>query len=200
MQTLKLAGYRNIFAVASSRHHEYLRTIGAASTFDYTKADVSEQIEKAAGGKLKYVFDTISDEEHSLKPIVKVVGTGSKVAFLYPIRTGGHGSVSSVSNELTLPFPGGVEILGINTFQYQKVSFDYFNRIRNIVTYAKQNETFRKELQSKIIPKLLTEGLIKPNKVREVEGTTLLERATKGFDILRKGVSGERIVIKISEA
>ncbi len=122
LQVLKLAGYKNIFAVASTRQHEYLRSLGATSTFDYTKLDVTAQIEKAAGGKLKYVFDTIGDEEYSLKPITKVVGEGSKVAYLLPIRTGGHGSVSGVSRELTLPFPDGVQTIGVGTFSYQKVS------------------------------------------------------------------------------
>lgn len=122
LQVLKLAGYKNIFAVASTRHHEYLRSLGATSTFDYTKPDVKKQIEKAAGGKLKYVFDTISDEEHSLKPITKVVGEGSKVAYLLPVRTGGHGSTSGVSNKLTLPFPEGVEKVAVATFSYQHVS------------------------------------------------------------------------------
>ncbi len=122
LQILKLAGYKNIFAVASTRQHDYLRTLGATSTFDYTKPDVSEQIKKAGGGKLKYVFDAIGDEEHSLKPITKVVGEGSKVAYLLPVRTGGHGSVSGVSNKLTLTFPDGVEKIAVGTFYYQKVS------------------------------------------------------------------------------
>ena len=122
LQVLKLAGYKKIFAVASTRQHEYLRTLGATSTFDYTKPDVSEQIEKAAGGKLKYVFDTIGEEEYSVKPITKIVGEGSKVACLLPIRTGGHGSVSGVQRELTLPFPDGVETIGVKVFLYQQVS------------------------------------------------------------------------------
>lgn len=63
-----------------------------------------------------------------------------------------------------------------------------------------QNEYFKKALQSKVIPRLLAEGLVKPSKVREVGGATLLERVTAGFDVLRKGLSGERVVIKVSEA
>lgn len=121
LQILKLSGFKNVIAVASSRNHTLLRTLGATHTVDYNDADVAEQIEKAAGGKVKYVFDTISDEEYSLKPIAKVVGKGSKVAWLLPARTGGHGGVSGVSNDLTVTFPDGVELIGVRTFEYQKV-------------------------------------------------------------------------------
>lgn len=130
IQVLKLAGYKNIFAVASSRNYAHLHTLGAAQTFDYNDPDVPEQIEKAAGGKLKYVFDTISEEEYSLKPITKIVGKGSKVAWLLPARTGGHGSVSGVSHDLTLRFPDGVEVLGVKTFYYQKVKHWCYSIVR----------------------------------------------------------------------
>ena len=46
---------------------------------------------------------------------------------------------------------------------------------------------------------MIAKGLIKPNRVREIEGATLLERVVEGLDVLRKGTSGERIVIKVSE-
>lgn len=63
-----------------------------------------------------------------------------------------------------------------------------------------QNEYLKKELQPNIITSLLANGLIKPNKVREIQGTTLLERVNEGLVALRKGTSGERIVIRVSEA
>jgi hypothetical protein len=46
----------------------------------------------------------------------------------------------------------------------------------------------------------LAEGVIKPNKVKIIEGKTLLERAQKAMDMLRrKEVSGERLVWRILE-
>jgi len=46
----------------------------------------------------------------------------------------------------------------------------------------------------------LAEGVIKPNKVKIIEGKTLLERAQKAMDMLRrKEVSGERLVWRIFE-
>jgi hypothetical protein len=50
------------------------------------------------------------------------------------------------------------------------------------------------------MPTLLAEGIVKPNKVKIVEGKTLLERAQKAMDALRrKEQSGERLVWRISE-
>lgn len=63
-----------------------------------------------------------------------------------------------------------------------------------------QNEFFKDNLQSVIMPTLLAEGVVKPNKVKIVEGKTLLERAQKAMDLLRrKQQSGERLVWRVAE-
>lgn len=51
-----------------------------------------------------------------------------------------------------------------------------------------------------IVPALLAKGIVKPNRQRIVEGRTLLERAQKALDALRrKEVSGERLVWRVAE-
>lgn len=51
-----------------------------------------------------------------------------------------------------------------------------------------------------MVPKLLRDGVITPNKYRVVEGSSAVERAQKALDILRnKEVSGERLVWRITE-
>ena len=63
-----------------------------------------------------------------------------------------------------------------------------------------QNELFKEKLQSEIMPTLLGQGIVKPNKYRVIEGKTLVERAQRALDALRrKEVSGERLVWRISE-
>ena len=50
------------------------------------------------------------------------------------------------------------------------------------------------------MPTVISEGIVKPNKAKIVEGKTLLERAQKAIDMLRrKEVSGERLVWKVTE-
>ena len=50
------------------------------------------------------------------------------------------------------------------------------------------------------MPALLAEGVVKPQRQKIVGGATLLERAQKAMDMLRrKEVSGERLVWRVAE-
>jgi len=51
------------------------------------------------------------------------------------------------------------------------------------------------------MPTMLAEGIVKPNAQRIIEGKTMLERAQKAMDALRrKEASGERLVWRVSDA
>lgn len=63
-----------------------------------------------------------------------------------------------------------------------------------------QNPLWKEKLQSEIMPRFLAEGIVKPNKFRIIEGDTLLERAQRAMDALRrKEQSGERLVWRVAE-
>lgn len=63
-----------------------------------------------------------------------------------------------------------------------------------------QNEFYKEKLQSEIVPALLREGVVTPNRQRVVEGKTVVERAQNALDILRKkDVSGEKLVWRVAE-
>jgi hypothetical protein len=50
------------------------------------------------------------------------------------------------------------------------------------------------------MPTMLTEGAVKPNRQRLINGSTLLERAQKALIALRrKEASGERLVWRVAE-
>ena len=56
-------------------------------------------------------------------------------------------------------------------------------------------------LQPDIMHAFLRDGMVKPQKQRVVEGATLLERAQKAMDMLRrKEASMERLVWRIGDA
>lgn len=58
----------------------------------------------------------------------------------------------------------------------------------------------RDHLQSTIMPTMLAEGIVKPNAQRIIEGRTVLERAQKAMDALRrKEASGERLVWRVAD-
>ena len=50
----------------------------------------------------------------------------------------------------------------------------------------------------KIVPRLLEDGLIKPNKIRLLDQGTFEERVGLGLDLLRSNkVRGEKVVVKV---
>jgi hypothetical protein len=50
------------------------------------------------------------------------------------------------------------------------------------------------------MPAMLKNGAVKPNRIKLVEGKTLLERAENALDLLRQKVpSAERLVWRVSE-
>ncbi|KAH3688017.1 hypothetical protein WICPIJ_001011 [Wickerhamomyces pijperi] len=62
IQVAKLGFGLKVVTVASKRHHEFLKSIGADLVYDYNDSDVSEQIAKGTNGDIKYVFDTVSEK------------------------------------------------------------------------------------------------------------------------------------------
>ena len=69
-----------VFAVCSSRHHSYVKSLGATEAFDYSDASVVKNVTsaaKAAGVEIKYGFDCISKSvslPHSISILDKFGG------------------------------------------------------------------------------------------------------------------------------
>jgi hypothetical protein len=68
------------------------------------------------------------------------------------------------------------------------------------MTDVLQNEFFKYNLQPVIMPAMLERKVVTPQKQKIVEGTTMLERAQKAMDMLRrKEASMERLVWRVSD-
>ncbi|CUM49346.1 unnamed protein product [Debaryomyces fabryi] len=63
IQVAKLAYGLNVITTASSKHHDFLKSLGADKVFDYHDSDVIEQIKKAGGSNIRYALDTVSNEQ-----------------------------------------------------------------------------------------------------------------------------------------
>ncbi|CUM68163.1 uncharacterized protein PRCAT00005880001 [Priceomyces carsonii] len=50
-----------VITTASSKHHQFLKSLGADETFDYKEASVIKDIKKAGNGKILYGLDTVSE-------------------------------------------------------------------------------------------------------------------------------------------
>ncbi|KAK0542438.1 Zinc-binding oxidoreductase alcohol dehydrogenase [Tilletia horrida] len=74
IQLAKLIGLK-VLTVASTKHHETLREIGADEVFDYKDADVLDKLKKTVKewGNVKYGFDGIS-ENGTIEKCVDVLG------------------------------------------------------------------------------------------------------------------------------
>ncbi|KAK0671416.1 chaperonin 10-like protein [Cercophora samala] len=194
VQVLKHWGYDHVVAVASGKHHEELRRLGARVCFDYRNPGVVGEIgryldrEGGAGPRIPYFVDCIGSRDGTLKPLSEIAERGSKVAVMLPVievnAAEGRRPVfaADVKNVEGVVWQEGVEVRGVRTLDYE------------------QNPFYRDKLQPEIIPALLAQGVIQPNKARVVEGATLLERAQNALQLLRdQAPSGERLVWRVSE-
>ncbi|CAN8098764.1 unnamed protein product [Discula destructiva] len=184
LQVLKFWGYRNVLAVASSRHHSALRELGSAACFDYRQQDVVERI-LTREAAIPCIIDCIGSLEGSLTPLSKIA-KDSKVAVMLPVITMHASDAKAPEYEMDVgkvlvgQWMDGVELRGVRTHFYPA------------------NEFLKDHLQPEIMPELLATGHIQPNKQRVVEGDTLLERAEKALALFRNGeVSGEKVVWRV---
>ncbi|KAL6904134.1 GroES-like protein [Trichoderma evansii] len=194
LQVLRHWGYENLLAVASEKHHTRLKALGAKTTFDYNDSSVVEKILNFAGTaseaepRIPYILDCIGSLEGTLRPLAQIAEPGAKVAVMLPVINI-HASKDTppeyemdVSKSLSGEWREGVKVRGTRTHFYLR------------------NEDFKSRLQSEIVPTLLEKGIIQPNKIRVVEGKTLLERAENALSLLRdQAPSGEKLVWRVAE-
>jgi len=186
IQLLRAAGYKNIIATASQRHHGYLKSLGATHTFDYSSPSLVEDIGKLAG-KIKYALGAIAVEA-ALSIVSKLTSEDAHVAILLPIKIGDNvrveGDASSMYFEIPEgknPFPKTVKLASVRTFLYQ------------------EDEWQKENVMPTLLPALLKAGLVEPTRVRLLDKGTLKERVAVGLDLLRNNkVSGEKVIVKIN--
>ncbi|KAI0115713.1 GroES-like protein [Nemania sp. FL0031] len=188
IQVLKYYGYRHIIATASSKHHTYLKELGASEVYDYRSPTVVNDLLEGAQGvdgpAFPLIVDCIGSQAGTLTPISKVAQRDSIVAVMLPVilKHASKGTTPEYSMDAaaSITWAPGVNVAGVRTHFYFR------------------NEMFRKKLQTEIIPALLAQGIVQPNPYRIIEGATLLERAKKALDVMREGVSGEKVVWRVS--
>ncbi|KAJ7705190.1 chaperonin 10-like protein [Mycena metata] len=188
LQLLRAAGYTNVAATASPKHHAFLRTLGAAHVFDYASPTLPEDVARTIGGDGKFalVLDTIT-AEGTLARVAQVVRPSGSVALLLPIKGGDDVATDGVMYHTVPemernPFAPETKLLYVRTFTYP------------------QNAYLRDNLMPRILPELLTAGIIQPNRVRLLDQGTFKERVAIGLDLLRNNkISGEKLIVKVPQ-
>ncbi|RMZ72541.1 zinc-binding dehydrogenase [Pyrenophora seminiperda CCB06] len=188
LQILRYYGHKNILVTASRKHHDKLKTLGAKEAFDYNDPNVVASILKAVGDTgVPLILDCIGSQEGSIAHIAKIVKSGAKVAILLPVivrdSSDTQDPVYGMNVLRAAKWTDGVDVRGVRTHYYH------------------HDEFFRLHLQPEIMHTFLKDGIVEPQKQRIVEGATLLERAQKAMDMLRrKEASMERLVWRVSDA
>ncbi len=225
LQVLRHWGYTRILAVASARHHGYLAGLGATACFDYTKASAVDDIKRyiqeqdGEGAMVPYILDCIGSLQGTLAPLTRIATRGSVVAVMLPVIVKDASATEAPEYEMDASqcLPGqwadGVEVRGVRTHFYLSVSpslshnhappraFQYLLSFFLLTPFLGiQDPEFKEKLQPEMVPQLLAQGVVQPNRQRVVEGATMLERAQNALDLLRdRAVSGERLVWRVSE-
>ncbi|KAI1781324.1 chaperonin 10-like protein [Hypoxylon cercidicola] len=192
ISVLKFYGYHHVIATASPRHHEYLKQQGAEGCFDYRSPtvvdDLLKKYQKGDGPAFPLIVDCIGSQAGSFGSVgrvSKIAQNGTTVAVMLPIilkqATDGEAPEYSLDANSSAQWAEGTSVRGVRTHFYL------------------QNELSKQKLQTEIMPQMLAAGHVVPNRYRVIEGRDLLERATKALILLRRGVSGEKLVWRVSE-
>ncbi|KAE8219862.1 hypothetical protein CF319_g6519 [Tilletia indica] len=107
IQQAKLIGLK-VLTVASSKHHDTLRELGADEVFDYKDADVMDKLKKTAQewGNIKYGFDAISENgttENCIDVLAQTPG-GAHLVTVLPASPEAKKRDEKVKVELTLGY------------------------------------------------------------------------------------------------
>ncbi|GLI80778.1 hypothetical protein PoHVEF18_009135 [Penicillium ochrochloron] len=169
VQGAKNMGY-TVYATASSQHHEYIKTLGAARVFDYKAEDVASEILNAAkedGITIRIAYHATGAQQVSADIISKLAAGDQGKLAIAPI----------VDKSLNLP-----------------------ENVDSAFVQAPDQPEAREERLHWIFGTWLQEGLaanqlVASPRIKIIEGG--LESANKALDELKAGVSCTKLVIEI---
>ncbi|KAK3395294.1 chaperonin 10-like protein [Podospora didyma] len=174
IQIARLAGL-TVFAAASPKHHAKLRSLGATEVVDYRSPTAVEDLVAAAekaGTPITLAFDTISTAE-TLTATAKVLSVSS-----------GGKALSGTSFVHTTPWPETLAVVeGIKSEQVRGEQL--WGRRKDLSAW----------LYNDALPKWLAQGGVIPSGHRTIPGG--LSGIQEGLDQLKKGVSGEKLMVEI---
>ncbi|KAI5782571.1 chaperonin 10-like protein [Geopyxis carbonaria] len=169
VQTARAMGF-TVYATGSAKHHDYLRTLGAAHVFDYHDADVVDQI------------------------VAAVRKNGGEMTMAYHLT----GSVTQCTAVLAAVRPEGVTAVFAAAFPIPKDE-PKVEGVEGREVWLPEDEEKRNEMFAEFMQDmgeaLATGELVPSPKLQKVEGG--LEALNGALDTLRAGVSGVKIVLEI---
>jgi len=170
VQMANVMGFK-VYATSSTRHHQYLKELGAHKVFDYQKESVVQDIVKAA-----------KEEGITLDQCFQAVNPARKecLAILKEFKVDGKATIASaIPLEREEGEEEGVEIKFVQGPSDASEMTKWFSYVFNV---------WLKE-------KLATGAVVPSPHIRVVDGG--LQAINKALDILKEGVSGTKIVLEL---
>lgn len=173
IQIAKTMGF-SIYVAASEKHTAYLKTLGATHVFDYKNPDIVSNIvaaAKADGVQINWGYDAVGQLALSTGVLsqAKSIDTVKLASAVHPLQVAGWGDTK-------VP---GVDV----AFVAAPTDVDERAEHLKFITQGWLQE------------KLATGEFVPSPKIRVVPGG--LEALNEALDILKAGVSGEKIVVEI---
>lgn len=177
VQIAKGIGF-TVFVAASEKHSSYLKSLGASRVFDYKKPSVISDIVSAAkadGVQINWGYDSVGALDHSTKVLAEAKTVEmAKLASAVGFRNI-PGWEDGFSNGKKVP---GVEVKFVMAPNDETERTEHFQFIMN---WLKEK---------------LERGEFVPSPRLRVVGKGL-ESLNAGLDELKKGVSGEKLVVEL---
>ncbi|KAJ3045556.1 hypothetical protein HDV00_009213 [Rhizophlyctis rosea] len=167
IQLAKLAGY-SVIATGSKKNHEYLKSLGATHTIDYSlpPAEQISTIQSLTDNKLAYALDCVGPE--TSKIAAQALSTSVPKATLTTIANNRH----------TVEFPSHVTVKEISGFA------------------PEDQEDLKRSWETEVVP-AIEGGLVKANEVVLLEEGSLAANVKKGLTLLKEGkVSAAKLVVQ----
>jgi NADPH:quinone reductase-like Zn-dependent oxidoreductase len=175
VSTLQLArnlGFK-VFATASPAHHAFLKKLGASAVFDYRDPEVIQKIvtaAKEAGTPIKYGLDAIGENETFGKSAETILSSGGK----------GGKLVVALPWPKEQKLPEGLEVI------QDLGAYRHATDAKEMGTWF-FNEYFEKVLED--------QRVVAAPEIQIVDGG--VGAAQAALDLVKKGVSGKKIVVKV---
>lgn len=179
IQFAKLSGF-TVITTCSPRNFEYVKSLGAQETFDYSSPTCSTDIKAFTKDSLSYVFDCISQGD-SIRISVEAMGSsGGKYCTLLTVP---HEKINKINDKVE-----NKEVLAYSIFGEDfKVGSEEIKAVPENFEFGK--------MFWELSASLLAEGKVKVHKPVVDKFGKGLEGVLKGLQHVREGkVSGEKLV------